>query len=130
MALTLAAGISLCGSGWQYGKIMREIQSGHSYLTPLLKSVEGLKLEGALLVPYQAVPVLHLYREDLKTIGYDKDWSVERLRGEMKRTGAARLMFCEESFCRSLGTDIERARVVDRQGPNGEVLYLAEVAGR
>jgi hypothetical protein len=130
LVLALAATVSLVGSGWQYAGVMREIQAGKSYLTSLLASLGDQRIEGNLLVPYQAVPTLHLYREDLHTIGYDKDWSIERLKQELIQPGTAKIMFCDGAFLKALGEAVHSPRLIDAQGPGGEGLYVVTVTGQ
>jgi len=53
-----------------------------------------------IFVPYTMVPPLHFYQPELTLIGYDQDWTMERLAQES--SSARAVVFCEEPLCREL----------------------------
>ena len=55
---------------------------------------------GSALVPYYHVPQLHYYSPKLKTIGYDTDWSVDRVAKAIAQHGPSDLV-CAEQQCRA-----------------------------
>src|SRR6185312_3013744 len=59
-----------------------------------------------VFLPYVLVPTLHYYRPELTAIGYDTDWTRDRLL-QMARERAGRLaLLCPESVCRQVAEEL------------------------
>jgi hypothetical protein len=86
---------------------------------------------GQLYVPYQMVPMLHYYRPEIRTVGYDFDFPVPRLADGVLSRDAAPIMFCEASFCDALERTVPgfaaQKTLLDRPGPNGQPFYLVQI---
>jgi hypothetical protein len=54
----------------------------------------------AWYVPFELVPPLHYYRPEATAVGYNPDWSVERLASESSAAGAR--VVCGETLCHQL----------------------------
>ncbi len=84
-----------------------------------------------LYLPFQLVPMLHYYHPDIKTVGYDFDFSLSRLADGILSKDAAGIMFCEASFCDGLEIEAPgfaaRKTLIDTPGPNGQPFYLIEI---
>ena len=55
----------------------------------------------ALLVPFEVVPTLHYYYPSVRTVGYDTDWTTERLAAEAIDAAPSRVV-CSAGLCEAL----------------------------
>jgi hypothetical protein len=126
--LTLLAIGSFTGGAAQYRQILLEVRAEKPYQANLLARLrEAPVTDGRLLTPYQAVPTLHYYLPQMKTTGFDLDWTAERLLETLRQPGMSRRLYCEKPTCDLLGDAIRVTREITTNGPNGRTLFEAEV---
>lgn len=128
LVLALATVVSVTGSAWQQREVMIDISSQPNWLRPLITDLRSRPLpEGRLHVPYQAVPSLHYYFPQLKTQGFDLDWTADALAKSLRQPGAGRVLICEWEQCELVGGMLQSRRLLDPVGPNGKPVFVAEV---
>lgn len=79
-----------------------------------------------LYVPYFFVPMIHLYRPDVETVGYDRDWPVHRLITEVMSPSTYDEIVCPRQVCNTLETALggaERTRQLISPEFGGEPLF-------
>jgi Dolichyl-phosphate-mannose-protein mannosyltransferase len=87
-----------------------------------------------LFVPFFYLPALHYYRPEIATVGYDTDWTVQRLADDSLAAAPMELM-CLEQVCRQLeavwpsGTALAR-ELVSNADSSGEPMYAMPVQSR
>jgi hypothetical protein len=132
-ALALAVVASAVGTTLVTRQAFRDAKAAKPSNAAVLRLIEETPAleRGRLYVPYQMVPMLHYYRPEIRTVGYDFDFPVPQLADGILSRDADSIMFCESSFCDAL----ERAApgfaaqktLLDRPGPNGQPFYLVQI---
>jgi hypothetical protein len=132
-ALLLVTVASIVGMTIPFREVLREAKAARSYESMVLRLVGEHSIESGrqLYLPYQLVPMLHYYRPDIKTVGYDFDFPLTRLADGIQSKEAAGIMLCEASFCDGLELQVPgfaaRKIILDMPGPNGQPFYLIEI---
>ncbi len=132
-AILLAVAVSITGMTMQFRGAMNESKTAPSYESVVLRALESHPPEQGreLFVPYQLVPMLHYYRPEIKTVGYDFDYPLARLADGVQSRNSASTMFCEEQFCDGLDRLIPgfatQKSLMERPGPNGQRFYLVQL---
>jgi hypothetical protein len=117
----------------QFNGVLRELKGITTYESIVLRLIGEYPVEPGkqIYLPYQAVPMLHYYHPDIKTVGYDFDFPLARLADGVKSGDAAGIMFCEAVFCDALERRMPgfaaRKTLLERPGPNGQPLYLVQL---
>jgi hypothetical protein len=103
----------------QYYRETVAVRNAPSFSREVLDYLDRRSPQGqSLYVSYILVPPLHYYRPELVTVGYDGDWSVERLAQESLASAPSRVL-CQDALCRQLAG----------QWPGPEVVAGRELAG-
>jgi hypothetical protein len=131
--LLLAVGACIIGMTIPFRGVLRDLKTAKPYESAVLEMVNRHPVEAGhqLYLPYQLVPMMHYYRPDIKSTGYDVDSPLQSLADGIRSQDSANIMFCETDFCNGLerqvpGLVLSRT-LLDRPGPNGQPFYLIEV---
>jgi hypothetical protein len=90
-----------------------------------------------VLAPYVLIPTLHYYRPELPAIGYDTDWTKERLVEMTREKAGSAALFCPESVCRQLagefgngGTWVPLGQIADQRGQAESLFAIQTIQKR
>jgi len=127
--LLIAVVASIAGTTREFRYVMGETKAAGSWESDALRVVGGYPM-GTLYLPFQLVPVMHLYHPEIKTVGFDIDFPVARLVDGIRAFDAAPIMFCEAKYCDAIERRAPgfaaRRTLLDTQGPTGQAFYLIE----
>ncbi len=131
--LTLAAiSASLILLDVSFYREQQEASMAPSFASDVLTYLQPTPAGAAVLVPYVLVPTLHYYRPELTAIGYDTDWTRERLIQVVRERAGKLALLCPESVCRPLAEEfvnsatwIPLGKIADQQG-QPENLYAIQ----
>jgi len=102
VALVVLAGVGLSGESIRYYEYLgtRE-QPPTQGMVDYVRS--GRVPENRVLyVPFTAVPTLHFYYPEMKVVGYNPDWPVDRLVSELRAADTAPEFLCEAPVCQAV----------------------------
>jgi hypothetical protein len=86
-----------------YYREAKQINEQPSFTRQVLNYLDSASTNGPMYVHYVLVPPLHFYRQELVTVGYDADWTVQRLASEAMAAAPSRVL-CADSVCQKLTT--------------------------
>jgi hypothetical protein len=128
-----AVSLSVVGTTVQFAGVLADLKARRPCHFAVLDFVrqEKIPADKTLYLPFQLVPTLHYYQGNLKTAGYDLDWTTQRLAEAVTRPEAHERVLCEMTLCRQLAEALP-GRVVDRKmldpaGPFGDLLYTVRI---
>jgi hypothetical protein len=101
----------------------QEASVAPSFAADVLTYLEPTPGGTTVAVPYVLVPTLHYYRPELTAVGYDTDWTRERLVQLARERSEKLAWLCPESVCRQVagefgdrGTWVPLGRIADQRG--------------
>ena len=131
VALLAATAVSIVGSTTAYREVLRSVKAVTPYESVVLRVLGSRPVgPGKIYLPYQLVPMMHYYRPEIATVGYDLDYPLARLADGIESADAAPVMLCEAVLCDGLerltpGFAVQKI-LLDSQGPNHQRFYLIE----
>jgi hypothetical protein len=84
-----------------YYKEAAQARRAPSFSREILRYLDRASGGGPVYISFLLVPALHYYHPEVATVGYDQDWSIQRLAAESMAAAPARVI-CEEKLCRQL----------------------------